>query len=493
MIEERPLPWQEIVETLFRRKGMIIGCAILGVAIAFAATTLTPPLYRAEARILLTEQATGGPREEGMSSSQIQAELAYLRSPTLVRAVLEDYAANDRPLTPEETSGESLTRTITELPKSLRGSLHTQPPASPIDNRIRVVIDRIEVERISDTYVVKVAYTDTDPEWAAAFVDDLVDHHVNRIAAFNEENNPGTFFNKQKNLLAVRWEEAKTALNLFRRQYGSNLLAGDRSHLRRVLADLESDRVRTGTEVLELEAKVTYLIQALDERPEQVAAESRSFQNPALQFLTERLLELEIERSELLIRYTPESTAVRNVERQIVEARKLAEETASRTQEETMTALNPARQTLDLELVKAQAQLTAAQARVTALDQQIDDYRGKLARLESSSAELDRLSNDVESAKTAYLNYLTKEEEARLNASLSASGIVNVSVFEKAAVPLEAQPSKRGLKLILGLIGGLVVGVLLAFARDWLLDPTVKSSAEAHRTTGVPVIGEIPR
>jgi capsular polysaccharide biosynthesis protein len=45
--------------------------------------------------------------------------------------------------------------------------------------------------------------------------------------------------------------------------------------------------------------------------------------------------------------------------------------------------------------------------------------------------------------------------------------------------------------IIFGAITGLIVGVAVAFARDFL-DPSIKSSIQAYRMSQVPIIAEIP-
>ena len=93
MIEEKPLPWQELLETLYRRRRFILGSSLVGLLLAVALVRMTPPLYRAEATILLTDQPVSGPREEAMPEKQIQAELEFLKSPTLIWSVLESHGA----------------------------------------------------------------------------------------------------------------------------------------------------------------------------------------------------------------------------------------------------------------------------------------------------------------------------------------------------------------------------------------------------------------
>ncbi|MEM9555771.1 MAG: Wzz/FepE/Etk N-terminal domain-containing protein [Acidobacteriota bacterium] len=488
MIEEKPLPWQELLEIFFRRRMAILGLAALGLVLAFAVVTLEDDVYEAKAKILLTEQAVSGPREEGMSQPQIKAELHHLKSPALVRATLELYQETAQPLRPDAPSPKQ------QLLRRLRraGDDPGAAAQASLDARVQEIGGLLNARSIAGTNVIEIGLEGRDPEWSARFVNDLLDQHIKRIAQFNEEARASNFYTEQRNLLFVRWKEAQEALHDFRESYGANLLSGDEDHLRKVLSQLEADRVETETRVLEHQAKVDFLALQLEELPNTIAAESRVTEDESVKLLKQNILALEMERSELLSRFTPTSTRVREVERRIDEARRLLTETSDERLEEVMTAINPAYQTLNLDMVQTEARLVAALARVTALVQQIDEYRAKLNRLDLLATELARLKSDVENKREAHETYLRKEEEARLSSSLDESGIVNLAIFERAETP--SAPIARDAKPLLagGGIGGFILGVLFALIRDFA-DPRLKGSAQAHRLASAPIVAEVPR
>ena len=492
MLEERPLPWQELLEIFFRRKWLILGIAGFGVTAALVFSVLVPPVYIARAKILLTEQAVSGPREEAMSTTQIKAELHHLRSPVLIREVLEFYQETGQPLRPEPPPLRRLIQRFQHRLRSFYGKVHEAPPATNLELRAKGLQGRLTPRSISGTTVIEIGLSGADPTWTARFVNDLVDQHIKRIAKFNEEARASNFYLEQRNLLFVRWKEAQEALSEFRKRHGADLLSGDESHLRKVLSQLEADRVETETRVLENEAKVDFLQVRIENLPDTIAAESTVTESETVKLLKQNILLLEMKRSESLSRYTPTSTRILDLDRQIEQARKLLLETKDQTLEEVMTAANPARQALELELAKTDAQLSGSQARLEALDAQIDNYRRKLSRLELLGTELRRLRNDVENKEEAHQAYLQKEEEARLSSSLDESGIVNLAIFERAEPPVAAEPSKSAFILIGGLVGGLAIGIFAAFARDFI-DPRLKSSAQTFRMARTPIIAEIPR
>ena len=492
MIEEKPLPWQELLEIFFRRKLLIAVFGVLGLVITTGIAITTPPTYKAVAKILLTDKAVSGPREEAMSNTQIKTELHYLQSPALIRAVLEFYQETHQPLQPEPPAFKKVTQRLKRKIQGLYGKIHETPPTTNLDVRVQQLMPKIKPRSISGTNVIEIVQTGTDPDWTARFVNDLLDQHIKRIAKKNEENRADNFYLEQRNLLYVGWKESQEALTEFRKKYGASLLSGDDEHLKKVLSQLEADRVETETRVLENQAKVDFLNDQLESLPEKIAAESTLKESETVKLLKQNLLNLELEKAKALSSFTPTSTRVQDIQMQIEQARKMLTATFDQKNEEVMTAVNPSFQTLNLELVQTEARLVASQARLEALESQIDLYRDKLNRLEMLSTELQRLRNDVENKEKAHQTYLQKEEEARLSSSLDESGIVNLDIFERAEPPVSPEASKAKIMVGAGLIVGLILGVVLAFIRDFL-DPTIKGSAQAYRQSLVPIVAEIPR
>ena len=111
-------------------------------------------------------------------------------------------------------------------------------------------------------------------------------------------------------------------------------------------------------------------------------------------------------------------------------------------------------------------------------------------KLEHVLPELNRLQNDVQTQKEAYLSYLRKEEEARIASALDESQIVNISIAERAAVPTEPESGQLRRRVLFGTVLSMMLAVGLALLRDWM-DPSVKTAAQAERLAGLPVLGEL--
>lgn len=494
MIDEKPVPWRELLETVFRRYRLILRTTLAGLIAATVLALLTPSEFKARARILLTEQALSGPRQVAMSDRQVNAEISLLTSRSLTRSVLMDYLEEGKPREPIKAPISLAKRAVKDAVKELVGrEAQASSDVDPIEAQLvgRLLQGDLVAKPITATNVIELSYTGHDPEWSAAFINDLLKHHVSRIAELNENAAAGSFFHEQRNILAERWQGAREALSRFQIEQDASLLAGDEVYLRKVLSEFEASYAEAKTQQLELVAMVDFLREEIEQLPEKITSESLTTENEAVKYLSARVLELEIERTELLSRYKPTSVRIRALDQQIAEGKRLLETKQQETLAQYTTIINPARQQLELQLVETETELRGTDAKVQALSAQIFDYRDQLKRLESLGTELERLQDDVKNAKEAYQVYSQKEEEARFSSSLDESGIVNVSILEAAEVPKRPQPSKTQLIMILGTCAGLALGFILAFAWDWL-DPSIKGSAQAYRLSGIPIIAEIP-
>ncbi len=533
MIEEKPIAWREMLETIFRRRWLIAAVTVVGMFAAGVFAALTPKQYRATARILLTAQALSGPRQTAMSDRQVQAEISLLTSRSLTRSLIEEYRAKGKPLEPVRFPIKDGMRAISTVISGIIGSqaeaqiqapapgvpvtgvpvgrgqaqpdtaakaagasppsasTSASPPSAPLPTGGRLLWGKLRAASIKHTNVIAISYTGYDQRWSARFVNDLLKHHISKIVELNEKASAGSFFQEQRNLLAVRWQETREALSSFQRDQGASLLAGDDQYLRSVLSRFEASLAETETKRLELTAMSRFLKEEIALMPEKITTESRITENEAVGYLHSLILELEIERSEALSRYRPTSVRVRVLDQQIEQANKLLETKQTETLSEYMTEENPVRRDLKVQQLQIETEQRGTAAKELALHDQIDAYRDRLHLLERLGTELERLTDDVTNAKQAYQVYSKKEEEARLSSSLDHSGIVNVSIIEPAEAPKGAVPSKAKLFLILGCAIGFVLGLILAFVKDWL-DPVLKSSAQAYRLSHIPIIAEIP-
>jgi uncharacterized protein involved in exopolysaccharide biosynthesis len=479
--EVRPFPWVELLETAFRRRGFILTGLVLGLVVAGWSISTTPPLYRAQARIMLPERS--------LSSPEIQTQMVVLRSPGLIRSVLEPYHQADEEPEEKKFGLSQLRSLILNLVPELYARLHNTPAPTELDRQVRAVKSGLDVYRIPNSNVIRIWYTSGNPDWSAQFLNEMLDRHIERVADLDDRRTQ-TFFQDQAQILEQKWREAREALAGFRALHETGSLGGDETQLRALVARLRSDRESAEADATGARARVAFLTEELSREPGSVDEQVRVESDPVRR-LESRLLDLRLKRSELLADYTVKNPAIRDLDRQIEDTERLLEAEKAGQTFTTVTSSNPASEALRADLVQARAQLSAAEQKILALSDRIAEYRQRLLELESAGMELERLETQATLAEEAYQNYQRKAEEARFSNAMDDSRIVNVTILERAVRPTESLAPPFSRNLLIGALAGIVFGAAVGFIRDYW-DPSVKSAAQASRLAGARVLAGFP-
>ena len=496
-MNEYQIPWREVVAVLHRRRKFILQVFFGGFITVLLGVWSKGPTYRAGATLMVTSdraQLVVSPDEntrptvERVTEADMNGEVALIRSEALIRETLEPYStANTDPPTVFDRVMEVVTFPL-QIPSLLYRKWHGIPPMSGLDGWVQATLANLGVYIIPKSNLIAVTYESGNPKWAAEIVNKIVARHLERRAKLSQQSEARRFYEEQRDVLTQKAQAAEAELDAFNRKQGMDSLSPEqRKAVRNRLEELQSTLANSETELAEGTAKVQFLTSEIKNYPKNIPTESKIAQNQ--QFIKPKILDLELQRSELLSKYAPTSVKIRDIDRQIAEARRLME-TDRETLAETTSAVNPAYQNLEVDLAQTKAQMAAVGARVEALRSQIGTYKQTVAHLDEISSEQERLEQAVASAKGAFQTYSKKEEEARFSTALDESTFVDIAIAEPAQVPTAPLKSKQAVMLGLGAAMSLAVGVGLAFLRD-RLDPAVKSAAEAQSATGLPILAEV--
>ncbi len=504
MTEQQPFPWRDLVAVLHRRRALILQVFFGGLATVAIGVWLKGPTYRAtgtlmvtsdRAKVAVSPDADTRPFVDRVTEEDLNSEGTLLRSEALIRDVLEPYwnkRSPDKPPTGFGRATHGVWRAIMfpiRLPGILYRWLHNIPLPTGLDEWVDDTSDHLWVSPLGRSSLIEITYESSDPEWAANFVNKLIARHIERHTKLNQQSEAREFYEKQRELLAQKSTEAEGALQQFYQREQVEPTAERRTAMRARLADLQTTLANSETELAEGTARIKFLTAEIKNHPRNIPTEERTGESPTSRVLKPRILELEMQKSQLLATYLPTSVKVQDIDRQIAEAKRLLKENKD-TMADTTTAINPAHQTLEVDLAQTQAQMAAVSARVESLQSQIADHRDKVSHLDTIASEQGHLEQQLAAAKQAYGTYAKKEEEARFSSALDESSIVNIAIAERATTPSAPVKSKSVIIFTVGAIISLLSGVGLAFLRD-RLDPAVKSAAEAHGVTGLPILAEV--
>ena len=133
------------------------------------------------------------------------------------------------------------------------------------------------------------------------------------------------------------------------------------------------------------------------------------------------------------------------------------------------------------------AQYDAAVQQEHMLAAQMSGLKGEVLDLQNRSIQYNIYKREVDTNRQLYDGLLQRYKEIGVAGGVSNN---NISIVDRAEPGDKFKPSLSR-NLMLALLGGLLVGVLLAFAFEYL-DDTFKRPEDMERLLGLPVLGAIP-
>ena len=125
---------------------------------------------------------------------------------------------------------------------------------------------------------------------------------------------------------------------------------------------------------------------------------------------------------------------------------------------------------------------------IKGIDNRIAGLRSGVQALPAQEVEYQRLTRDQKGVEGIMNQVQSRLKEAEVTASVQDS---TAQVLDRAVPPAGSLGTSRPVIFAVALFSGLMVGVAVAFLRDWL-DTTVHNEQDVSAITGTPVIGIIP-
>jgi len=329
---------------------------------------------------------------------------------------------------------------------------------------LRKKIKANEVGRM--TGIIRASYTSTNPLLAKNVVNELVaayiGHSVDVKAA--ESARTVSFIENQLKELRGELNTSESKLQNYKSEKGMMQLDGEATTLITKISEMEKDRAAVAIQKQQLDFAANSVKNAM--RKGEVYSPGIIANDPsglAMSALSTKLAELQVQKSELLSRYTPANPSVKSVQTQI-----------DAVQKKILAILETSRTNL------------AKQEQV--ISGQLSTYDNKIKKLPAVEQDLASLTRVSKVNSDMFTFLLQKHEEARI---AKESTISNLDIVDPANLP--EWPIKPNIpqNLLLGLIGGLALGIGLAFFQEYL-DDTIKDPDQAKRATGICLLATIP-
>lgn len=352
-----------------------------------------------------------------------------------------------------------------------RLKLEERPPFKDNPERGALFMSYVAIAPIPESRLVLIQVSHTDPKEAALWADTLADVYIEESLTRRVDAARHAYEWLQERLAATQTSMREAQDRLLKTYQSQDLFVpeGSVSAVSTSITKLNEDYIEAQSRRIALEAALKQVAemrrrgQSLDTVP-QVATDG------LITDLNGQLATLGLEMTRLKEKFKEAHPEVQRVQAQMDQVRKAKDARAAQ--------IVGGLQAEFAQLEKREGELRAA----------IEVQKGQAASQSRKVTELDAVKKESESAKSLYEVLLQKLNETDIAASIRTN---NVTLVERASVPASpVRPNKRNIAGA-GLALGLLLGVALVLARDYL-DNTVKNPEEMERYLHLDLLAAVP-
>ena len=358
---------------------------------------------------------------------------------------------------------------------------------NPIEKAVGIFRGKLIPTPVKNSNVLLVSYFNPQPDVAAEALNLLIELLKEKhLKVFSDPK--ASFLTKQLNAYRERLEHSENSLQAFKRKHDlSSPLVEQQNRLLDQRASLDSTYKKIKNELQGLKGKITSLDTQMETVLENIPV-SIVEEGGNLEKAKADLFALKREEQNLLTKYTETSLPVLNLRKEInlVEQFILAEQKNERAN--TVASGKKAMYSkLEIDRLEAISEVTTLQARSHVIVLQLEDIDKKIGRLDELKNDLTILERQRAADEQNYNLYLTRVEEANVSEEMDRLKMANISVIQRAEIPV--RPAGRSPKLllilgaILGVLAGTGFGLLLEYFEGAFTRPD-----QAAEELGLPIL-----
>jgi succinoglycan biosynthesis transport protein ExoP len=466
--------WNEILSTWLRDAWYIVPVTLLGAALGYVSTFLTPT-YEAEA-VLVLDRASAGKLENAADSPTLDAQqkaalvrsnVEILRGTEIVDAVARQLDLAKQPMF---TPGPgALSRLATSITAAI-GLAAGPHPATDARTRLdHIYLDHLSVAEDPDTYILHVRFRAPDPDLAAAVVNAHVAQYKDwlRNQQSHAIDDARAWLGRAVSQAHARLEAAQDAVQAF--QAGGILFNVEgRTPLDQGLQQLTTDLATAQDDAVRAEARIAEIRRM--QRSGETAGIAAMTGSKALESLDSSYAAAISNRADMLSTHGPGYPGSIAAEARVAELRQAVAAEIDTIVQSQVSQANIARATV--------GNLTAA----------LDRMKQQVIAAEHGRDRLTRLQGDVAAERAQYMTLLQKRDSYDQVSSLVRA---DVTILSPASPPDTPRAPQRSLAAMFGL---LVSGGAAAGGSAWRLARRegVRDASDAMKLTGTRCLGVMP-
>ncbi|MDD3926268.1 MAG: polysaccharide biosynthesis tyrosine autokinase [bacterium] len=347
----------------------------------------------------------------------------------------------------------------------------------------------------SDTDIIEISVVYPDQKAAPEVANALARSFIAYYQDFSrlESNEARRVLEGQADEARRKLRSAEAGLDRFRRSHGI-ALPDARGALLEQYGTLMAMREDADVSSRERSARLISIKSQLSGQPENRVYEQGTTNNPAVQALEAKLIDLEMRMANESSIHTSEHPNIIALRREISQVRSQLSGAVRKVFSFETIQANPLHDKLMNDMVDAASTAIAARARVAGAAGAVSRIESRLSGVSSSETTYAALIREVKMAEETYSVFTNRLNEAiasDVNTAGQMGAVKLVDLADTAEGPIN-KPLNTPVALVFGMLSSLFIGILLVLGLNYL-DGSVKDAEEAKSRLKQPLIGEIPR
>ncbi|MBK9709331.1 MAG: polysaccharide biosynthesis tyrosine autokinase [Acidobacteria bacterium] len=483
---------REIWRMVRKRKWLILVIATIATILVAIEVHRTPSIYRAETTMEIGKDAATVVKTSDQviqidDSDNINTNKIVFKSRPMLEDVVVILRLDTNPRFIETMHKKSIVDALKDISFRISGKVIGSIPQSeessttmapaPLMERtpeeshrlapyVAILKNKLEVEAIDDTRIMKISFEHTDPALAQAVVNTAAKNFRDRNYERKTDRFKDTsgWLDRSTRELKSKVQQAEQAMADYTQRNGIFTSEGKETLIVEKLTNLYNLAMRAETERM--------LKQSLFEEVQRgrIAQLPEAFSDTKSAAIQGELSKLRVDEAELSVKYGPDNPKVAEVRSKIKSLNEQQTETRSYLEE------------------KLKADYERAQRDERSMKAALEKTKTEAVQQNQASIQYSILKQEVDTAKSLYTEFLQKTKQTELQLAEQHN---NLRIIELADMPSSPIGPQRFRTMLIGLLVSLIAGIGLAFFLEYL-DNTVKSVEDVSRVAQLPTLAVIP-
>lgn len=485
MKKDTGLSIRDTLSIFYRRIGWLKFMVIALPIGVFVGCLLVDPIYESTAKVIITgkqENATllTSPNEISKSGYlnlnvdeiDLNSEMELLTSTELWTRTVKELRKTAPKIFAKKDSEGILAGLVSSIDgligNSIRSRMNSEQKEQWANRQeAETLMRNLKVIPAPKSRILDLSFKYSDPEMAQKILSTLLDQYIPYHLEVYSVPGALKFFTGLGKQYKLEYENADKTLTEYKGKWGISLPEKQKSELISFIEQIQNDLVMVNANLSQYEDMVSSLDAGVHPTGQLSPTMQRGNENTMINVIATQLLRAIQKRQEMAEVFASDSRDYRG-----------AQETVGLLQKRFRAAL-----TGEIEVLRSKK---------ISLEKSLKAQRETLGKLVEKTKTVQQLRLAVTLAKERYLQYVAKEEEARLEKLKGGSRLLNVSVVSKPFTPPEPTFPRTGIFMLGAFILAFPFGIGVILWANFL-DHTFDNPKEAEASTDYPVLASLGR